>query len=213
MEGLKNTVNVGSKPTKLLIFVATVVSLILSLALSGLFIGFFDLGYQVNIIIIAITFVVTLLLYVPAMVSHRYHWNVSKQYLEYYGIDDYFQQLKYVLSVINGKENVFAFRIKLTEIKSIRLYWSTRLSMGGTPAHKIYFGITLNDGSIVTFDSLVTTSNQEYIDAIKYLKEECNIQIEDKYNLLQALENPNIRLAAYIDKIEKQRGKWGSRDD
>lgn len=212
MEESKKIFVVGKKPTILYIIVSAMVPLFFSLILSGAIIDYFKLD-NFAIVCVAITFLLLAFLYVPTMVRSRQYWCINGQYLESYAIDDYIHQLKYLLSIFNGKNDMFAFKIKLAEIESIRIYWTTMWVISATPVHLVYFGIKLKDGSIVTFRSLVTTNNKEYINAVKYLKEECNIQIVDKYNLLGAMEDGSIGLAEYIDKIEKQQGKWGINND
>ena len=203
---------IGKKVTKSFIFLFALLPFSFSLLVGGMVIERFRLGdYAIGII--AITFLVIWLLFIPNMARWRQHWDITEQYLEHYAVDGYFQQLKYILSIFNGNEDMFAFKIKLTEIKSIRLYWHTVWVISSTPLHSIYFGIILKDGSVVTFRSLLTTSNREYIDAVNHLKEKFNIQIEDKYNLLGAMEDTGMRLAEYIDEIEKQEGKWRTQND
>lgn len=202
---------IGKKPTKLYIFASSMVPLFFSLLLGGFAFDYLKLGVY-GFVFIAVSYLLLLLLYIPIIVRFGQHWDIREGYLEYYGITDYFQQLKYVLSIFNGNNDMFAFKIKLTEINSIRLYWTSTWTIASTPDHFIYFGITLKDGSIINYRSLIGTFTKEYIEAVNYLKEKCNIQIEDKYNLLGALADPCIDLAKYIDKIEKQEDKWRTKN-
>lgn len=211
MERSKKIFVIGKKPTKLFVFAFAILPLCCSLLLIGFFTDYLKLG-NYSIIFVTAIFLLLLFLFVPSIVRCRQYWSISEQYLELYAVTGYLQQLKYILNVFNGENDMFAFKIKLTEIKSIRLYWTTVWLIAATPMYPIYFGITLKDGSIITFESLVTSSSNEYIDAVKYLREKCNIPIEDKYNLLTALGDPSIRLAEYIYEIEKHRGIWGCKE-
>jgi len=202
---------IGKKPTKLYIFASAMVPLFFSLLLSGFAFDYLKLGIY-GFGFIAVSYLLLLLLYIPIIFNFRQYWNIREGYLEHYGITDYFQQLKYVLSIFDGNDDIFAFKIKLTEINSIRLYWTSTWTIASTPDHFIYFGITLKDGSIINYRSLISTFTKEYIEAVSYLKEKCNILIEDKYNLLGALADPCIDLAKYIDKIEKQEDKWRTKN-
>jgi hypothetical protein len=202
---------IGKKPTKLYIFASAMVPLFFTLLFGGFALNYFKLGFC-SFGFIAIAYLLLLLLYIPIILNFRQYWDIREGYLEYYGITDYFQQLKYVLSIFNGNDDMFAFKIKLTEINSIRLYWTSTWTIASTPDHFIYFGITLKDGSIINYRSLISSFTKEYIEAVNYLKEKCNIQIEDTYNLLDALADPCIDLAKYIDKIEKQEDKWRTKN-
>ena len=202
---------IGKKPTNLYIFASAMVPLFFSLFLSGFAFDYLKLGVY-GFGFIAVSYLLLLLLYIPIIFNFRQYWNIREGYLEYYGLTDYFQQLKYVLSIFKGNNDMFAFKIKLTEINSIRLYWTSTWTIASTPDHFIYLGITLKDGSIINYRSLISTFTKEYIEAVSYLKEKCNILIEDKYNLLGALADPCIDLAKYIDKIEKQEDKWRTRN-
>lgn len=212
MEESKKIFVVGKKPTKLYILVFSMAPLFFSLILSAAVTNYFKLGIY-GVVVIGVTFFVLLLLFVPTIVRARQYWCINGQYLEHYAVDEYFQQLKYVISILTEKNDMYAFKIKLSEIKSIRIYWTTMWIISSTPVYPIYFGITFKDGSIVTFKSLVTTNNKEYVEAVKYLKEKCNILIEDKYDLLGAMEDKNIRLAEYIYEIEREQVKWGMKND
>ncbi|RII35877.1 hypothetical protein D2A34_00465 [Clostridium chromiireducens] len=214
MEESKKVFVVGEKPTILYIIISAMVPLFFSLILGSAIIEYFKLyNFIIVCITIMFTFLLLSLLYVPTIVRCRQYWCINGLYLESYAIDDYIQQLKYLISIFNGKNDMFAFKIKLAEIESVGIYWTTMWVISATPVHFVYFGIKLKEGSIVTFRSVVTANNKEYINAVKYLKEECNIQIVDKYNLLGAMEEGSISLAEYIDKIEKQQGKWGINND
>lgn len=199
---------VGKKPTKLRLIITMVVSFIISLVLSNFFIIMLELkGY--GLIITAIIFLIQLLFYIPTVARCSEHWDISNRYLEYYSITSYFEELKYALSVFTGKEEMFSLKILLSEVKSIKIYWTTRLSVYGTIGHPIYFGITLNDSSVITFESLITNNNKEYINAINYLRDNYNINIEDSYNLIDVLGDSNRNIVNYIDNIEKERKRSG----
>lgn len=203
MKKSKKIFIIGKRPTKLKLIITAIVAFILSLMLSNFFMVILKLEGS-RIFITAIIFVLLSLLYIPTVAICTEHWDISEQYLEHYYITNYFQQLKYAINVFKNKEDIFASKIQLDQIKSIRLYWTTKLYVYSTIAHPIYFGITLKDGSIITFESLLTACNQEYIDAIKYLQDKYNIQIEDKYDLLTVLEDPKRNLVTHIDEIQKQ---------
>ena len=91
------------------------------------------------------------------------------------------------------------------QIEKIRIFWTTELCVYSSVAHSIYFGVTLKDGSIIKFRaSVVTSSTDEYVDALQYLKDKFDIVIEDEYGLLNVLKDKNINIVDYIDNIEKQ---------
>lgn len=156
--------------------------------------------------IIVITIIVLIaILEIPIVATMLKHWDISEDYLEFYDINDYFQQWRYLISILKGREDVCAFKIKLTEIKSIKVYWNSKHAPYSTISYMIYFGITLKDGSIVTFHALVNSDKKMFLDAVCYLKERYFIQIDDKYNVLGVIADPNQNLHEYIVEVERKK--------
>lgn len=203
MKITKKTFVVGRKPTRTKLIIAEIFVLIVSLILSKFFMNLLKIE-EGFIIIAPIFFILLTILYLTSFAVDSEHWDISEEYLEYYSISNFFDQIKYVINIMINREEEFALKIQLNQIKSIRIYWTSELCIYSTIAHPIYFGVTLKDGSIITFKSLVTSNNQEYIDAIKYLQDKCNIEIVDKYNILDVLGDSKINLVEYIDDILKK---------
>lgn len=194
---------IGKKTTKLNLIITILVCLVISLVLSN-FLVIITNSNNMKEVIFAFVFISIVLLYVPTVAVCRKHWDITEDYLEYYSITNYFEQVKYALSIFTGKDDVFSFKIKLNEIEKIKIYWTTELSIYSTIAHPIFFNILLKDGSSINFESLVTTSNEEYLLAIKYLENNYNILIEDEYKLLYVLNDPSKNLVDYINGIEDE---------
>lgn len=196
---------IGRKPTKFKLALTTIICIIFSVIFGGFLNNIFDIKGAESFISIIIIFVLFELLYIPTAAVCTKHWDISDEYLEYYFITNYFEQLKYSLSVLSGNEERFACKIKLDQIEKIRIFWTTELCVYSSVAHSIYFGVTLKDGSIIKFRaSVVTSSTDEYVDALQYLKDKFDIVIEDEYGLLNVLRDKNINVVDYIDNIEKQ---------
>ncbi|MGL4570556.1 MAG: hypothetical protein ACRCVJ_05795 [Clostridium sp.] len=194
---------IGKKPTKLNLVITIVVCLVISLVISN-FLVIITKSNNMKEVIFTFVFIAIVLLYVPTVAICRKHWDITEDYLEYYSITNYFEQVKYALSIFTGKDDVFYFKIKLNEIEKIKIYWTTELSIYSTIAHPIFFYILLKDGSSINFESLVTTSNEEYLLAIKYLENNYNILIDDEYNLLCVLKDSTRNLVDYINEIEDE---------
>ncbi|ADL50834.1 hypothetical protein [Clostridium cellulovorans] len=164
------------------------------------------IGFNKNWGIFAgILFVIIGVFEIPVVVATWKHWDISEEYLEYYDNNDYFQQWRYLISIFKGREDVCAFKIRLTEIKSIKIYWNRQYAHYSTINYTIYFGVALKDGSILTFRSLIGSDKKGFLDALNYLKERYFIEIDDAYNVLGVLADPNQNLHEYIQKIEKNR--------
>lgn len=205
MSKLKKIFVIGRKPTKFKLVITTIVCLMISMLLGNFLNTLFNLNGLKEFLVIVILFILIEVLYIPTVAVCSEHWDISKEYLEYYSIDNYFEQFKYAIKVLKGNEEMFACKIKLDQIKKIRIYWTTELSIYSTIAHSFYFGITLKDNSVIKFRaSVVTTTTDEYINAIQYLKENFNIIIEDEYGLLKVLRDKDIDIVDYINNIEKQ---------
>ncbi|ADL50833.1 hypothetical protein [Clostridium cellulovorans] len=205
MEKSKKLFVIGKRPTRTMIIVTAVLAII-----AGLEAGFYlcklckveDYKISAPIVILA-TAAIFFLIYVPTIANCIKHWDISEKYIELYRVNKYGTQWKYVYGILIGKEEKFADKIELSEIKSIKLYWTTMFSYMVMMMHPIFFRVTLKDGTVIKFLSLVTSNDKNYVAAVKHLKEKCNIEIEDEHDLLSVIEDPNRSLNEYIDEIER----------
>lgn len=102
--------------------------------------------------------------------------------------------------------------IALQDIEEIEILWNDMpIGLYGLVGHGIIFKVKSKFLDIFTFCAYAgytgyDSEKEEFLQATKALVES-GVRVIDHYGLLQVLEDPNIRLASYIDEIVKERGK------
>lgn len=94
--------------------------------------------------------------------------------------------------------------IQLKDIQNIQIYWKNVL-MGRILkyAHPIYMNIITINNKNFTIELNTDDTRNNLIQAINYLKEH-QISFDDKYHLLNAINDPQQNLWEYIEKIIKE---------
>lgn len=191
---------IGKKISNLRLFIVTVLALITAFIMGSFTASLMGGRERIYIIVF---FVFLELIYLPIIASDINYWTIDKEYLSFYLIESYRDKLTCVYKSIIGKREDLSFKIKVKEMKKIKVEWKKTYGIWSYPIYLIYFNITLKDGSIVKFQPLKSVYNKELRDAMEFLKDQYDIEIDDKYQLLKILYNPKVNLADYISKIDK----------
>lgn len=206
---MKKNYVVGKKPTRLKLIVTIFISALLSLLCSN-FLTIVLNKSNVFFLIFIIIFIIIIFLYVPTIAVSCAYWSVDHEHLEYNAIHNYMDEVTYAIAVLVGKDNQYLIKLSVENIKKIDIYWTSQRYIWSTIAHPVMLGIELNDGSIITFEGLYENS-KDFVDAIIYMKEIQHIHIDDSYQLLDILQNPNVNLNEYIEGLKN--GEKGVRQD
>lgn len=206
---MKKNYVVGKKPTRLKLIVTIFISALLSLLCSN-FLAIVLNKSNVFFLIFIIIFIIIIFLYVPTIAVSCAYWSVDHEHLEYNAIHNYMDEVTYAIAVLVGKDNQYSIKLSVENIKKIDIYWTSQRYIWSTIAHPVMLGIELNDGSIITFEGLYENS-KDFVDAIIYMKEIQHIHINDSYQLLDILQNPNVNLNEYIEGLKN--GEKGVRQD
>lgn len=206
---MKKNYVVGKKPTRLKLIVTIFISALLSLLCSN-FLTIVLNKSNVFFLIFIIIFIIIIFLYVPTIAVSCAYWSVDHEHLEYNASHNYIDEVTYAIAVLVGKDNQYSIKLSVENIKKIDIYWTSQRYIWSTIAHPVMLGIELNDGSIITFEGLYENS-KDFVDAIIYMKEIQHIHINDSYQLLDILQNPNVNLNEYIEGLKN--GEKGVRQD
>lgn len=194
---------IGNRPRKRGFVVGIIISIILGYILRGVF-SYIVEDRNIKFLITVVVILICLFSIIPAYIGLSNRWEIRDGHFKYYEIRRYIDQLKYFFYGFFLEDKSKVLDIKLEDIESIKLYWNDYLDILSSVGHEIFFGIKLKSGELISVEALLTSNNFKFIRAVNYLKEEYNIEIIDKYNLLEVLGDTSLNLVDYINDIEKR---------
>lgn len=193
----KNLFIIGHQFTKSTFMMYLTASLFFG-TIAGSFISqFIDINF---ILLGSILSILCALIYIPLMTQLEPHWLINDETLLYFYPCDYIEKLKYAFTVFNNNFDDFAVKISLSQIQSIHITWTLSFGWAQSRFYPLKISIKTLDGTIMTM-KLDNYKKEEFIKAFDYLKLH-NIEICDKYNLISAINNPDVNLHDYISDIE-----------
>ncbi|MCR6514388.1 hypothetical protein M4I33_05770 [Clostridium sp. LY3-2] len=201
---MEKTFVIGNKPRKRGFVVGIIISIILGYILSRVF-SYIVEDRNMKFLITVGVILICLFSIIPAYIGSSIRWEIREGHFKYYEIRSYIDQLKYFFYGFCLEDKSKVLDIKLEDIESIKLYWNDYLDVLSSVGHEIFFGIKLKSGDLLSVEALLTSNNFKFIRAVNYLKEEYNIEIIDKYNLLEVLGDTSLNLVDYINDIEKRK--------
>lgn len=184
------------------------VTLLLSISMGSFLSNIISLG-QYNFLFSIGFIILSTYIILPSIKDSIDSWYITDKYIEYVHYKTNLEKIKGFHNIFSKNTDSNCSKIKLSEIKSIRIFYRsfTSFILNSSMQHPIYFGITLNDGSYISFKSLITSDHKYFVEAVKYLQDKCNITIYDNNNLLEVLEDSSQNIVAYIENIEKNKIK------
>lgn len=147
--------------------------------------------------------VITLIIVLPGLSYCQLMWEVDSQMLRYTYYDNIIvKTYSFYRHIFKTKQVAFQVNIRLSQIDYIAVTYAKvpRLPFGAY-AYDILFDVHLYDGSIVTFESLVTRKRKEFNQAVEFMKSQ-NIEFKDRYQILPELYK-NVPISYYLENIEK----------
>lgn len=192
---------VGAKPTtKMRVIIGSIFSVVLGISLGIILENLIDFNFIAGSIMGSCAFI---FLCVPSVSTINEHWDLTDEYFEYRYFHNHIEQAKYALDILMDKEDRVVARIKLSEIENIKLYWSIAFSVYSIMYFPLRMEITLKDSSILDTEAFLN-KKEDFYEAFDYLKSK-GIKIEDKYNLLNAIRDPELNINDYIMTIRDRK--------
>lgn len=128
---------------------------------------------------------------------------VDDKNLSYYATPGLIQQFQQTLRLLLNQPQVCDLQISLQDIAYITLSYSD-IYMGWTQkGHSIIFYITLEDGTLIKLqpDNLYF-EKKNCLEGIEFIEKQ-GIEVKDPYQLKDALKNPYLRFAEYIEQVRR----------
>lgn len=147
--------------------------------------------------------VITLIIVLPGLSYCQLMWEVDSHTLRYTYYDNIIVKMcAFYKHMFKTKQVEFQINIKLSQIDYIAVTYAKipRFPFGAY-AYDILFEVHLYDGSIVTFESLVTRKRKEFNQAVEFMKSQ-NIEFKDRYHILPELYK-NVPISYYLENYEK----------
>lgn len=147
---------------------------------------------------------VTLFVVLPGMSYCQLMWRVDEHVLQYTYHDHYYDKIiSFYRHIFLNHRLEYQMTIYLSQIDYIVVTYAgiPRGPFGGV-GYDILFEVHMLDGSLLTFESLVTMQRKRFIDAVAFMKEQ-GIVFEDKYHILLELKKDRP-IAYYLEKMDKE---------
>lgn len=129
---------------------------------------------------------------------------IDKENLCYYASQGFIQQVQNTKRILFNQQLVCNLQIKLKDIDYITLLYSDIYMGWGQKGHSILFNIMLTDGTIITLHpNNLYFEKQNCLEGIEFL-EKNGVEIKDPYQLKDALKDPHLRFAEYIEKVREE---------
>lgn len=151
--------------------------------------------------------VISLLIVLPGISYCQLMWKVDDQMIRYtYHGTMIDKIISFYRHIFKTKRLIYQISIYLDQIDYIRVTYVKQLrgpfSLYG---YDVLFKIHTLDGSIFTFDALVTTDRESFNNAVSFIKSK-GIYFEDQYHILDELQHSRP-ISYYLDKLEKEKRK------
>lgn len=149
--------------------------------------------------------VVSLLVVLPGVSYCQLMWEVDDHQLRYTYHDNYFIKIKaFFKQIFKDHHLTYQISLNMDQIDYIAVTYAALprgpfgfMSLG----YDVIFETHMLDGSIFTFESLVTTRREEFNDAVDFMKSQ-GIRFKDKYQILSALKK-DLPISYYLESMER----------
>lgn len=144
---------------------------------------------------------INLLVAAPSIYSSGMWWSIDSDTLKYSSFRNFISRIK--AFYLPGYHTSYYLTLNVREICKIDLGWhDVPYPPFGKISHPITFTIEMKDGSIVELEVLYTRESKKFVKACNYIKS-LGIEVNDRYDLLTAINDPRRMVAQYIDDIER----------
>jgi hypothetical protein len=158
-----------------------------------------NLAQVFGFIIIVISFLVVL----PGVSYCQLMWEVDENQLRYTYHDNYLIKIiAFFKHIFKDHHITYQICLNMNQIDYIAVTYAA-LPRGpfGLIGYDIIFETHMLDGSIFTFESLVTTRREEFNAAVEFMKSQ-GIKFKDKYSILSELKK-DIPISYYLECMER----------
>lgn len=134
-------------------------------------------------------------------VALRQYLIIDHQEIRYFAADGFISRLCYTFNIITDKESKPLITIKIKEIAEMTLLYSHVTSSFYFKGHMLVYRFRLKDGTyVVIHPDSFHFRDQNIAEGIEYMQRS-GVMINDPYDLLQGLKNPDIRFSEYVEKV------------
>lgn len=148
--------------------------------------------------------IITVFVVIPGISYCQLTWKVDDKQLCYTYHDNIIVKISSFMKHIFKNHRIeYQIQLNLDQLDYIAVTYAKipRFPFGAY-GYDILFEAHMLDGSLFTFESLVTTQRIEFNDAVAFMKEQ-GIQFKDKYGILTALQK-ETPISYYLEKMEKE---------
>lgn len=145
----------------------------------------------------------TIFISIPGISYSQLMWKVNSEYLKYtYHGTMYDKIVSFFVHILRTHKVEYQISIKMKEIDYIDVrYAKLPKPPYGAFGYDIMFHVYTYDGSIFSFQSLVTKDRSSFNEAVDFMKRE-GICFKDQYNILNELKKDRP-IAYYLEEMEK----------
>lgn len=134
-------------------------------------------------------------------IALRQYLIIDQQEIRYVAADGFISRLCYTFHVITNQNIKPLITLKVKEIAEMTLLYSHVTSSFYFKGHMVVYRFRLKDGtSVIIHPDSFHFRDQNIAEGIEYMQH-LGIKINDPYDLLQGLKNPNIRFSEYVEKV------------
>lgn len=150
-----------------------------------------------GVILIVIAFTVIL----PGLVYCQIMWKVDDNKLYYTYYRTFLDKILSFFTFVKKRKHIYQITINLEQIDFIEVTYSksARAPFGGI-GYDLLFIVHTFDGSLYTFESLVTRNRKDFCNAVEYIQSQ-GIEFVDSYQILDYLKKGSY-LSYYLEELE-----------
>lgn len=129
---------------------------------------------------------------------------IDQENLYYYASHGFVQQIQNTIRILLNQQQICHLKITLKDIQYITLLYSDIYMGWGQKGHSILFNIMLTDGTMIKLhpDNLYF-EKQNCLQGVEFLEKQ-GVEVKDPYQLKEALKDPHLRFAEYIEKVRDE---------
>lgn len=151
----------------------------------------------VGVLLIVISFTVIL----PGIAYCQIMWKVDEQKLSYTYYRTFLDKILSFFSSIKHHNDIYQMTIYLQQIDYIEVtYRKSMRAPFGAIGYDLLFIVHTFDGSLYTFESLVTRNRKDFCKAVEYMQLQ-GIEFVDSYQILDYLKKGSY-LSYYLEELE-----------
>lgn len=208
---MKKKIVIGEKMTKKGLVVLwcyySIFGIMAAVGIFNVFRIYFNVSTMINWIVSILIFMAVLAFITPVFASNEV-LEFTDQYISYYHVRGYFNQLKEVIRILKNDREVADIFMKTIDIAKINLSYVSHIEGWAQKGYKLKLTFLLKDGT--TFSIFPTTIGQmekgDYEAAFQLL-EDNHVEIVDKLGLRKYLNMSSYDFQKYIQSIEEGKEK------